>query len=921
MATNNRSGKKIVEWADRGSAKGSSLDTATFIGIIKNNLDPTRSGRLQVWIPDLGGNESDSNTWRTVSYASPFFGSTYNPTAPEKNDYKNTQHTYGFWAVPPDVNNQVLCTFVNGDPGRGYWFACIHTQMVSHYMVPGIAAGNQIESDTADANVKKYIDTQNGTSGVPVVEFNENNPDSINSNFYNNKKPVHEEQFKQLLEQGLDKDRMRGSITSSSQRESPSTVFGISTPGRLLNDTATSDEFQQALEGDALTDELFTKYSTGARKGGHQFVMDDGDLDGIDNLVRLRSAAGHQILMNDQKRVMYIANASGSVWLEFADNGQMHVFSSGGMNFRSEGDINLHSDKNINITAKEKLNITGVNEFNFESNAIKGRSFNKMTLFANEMGIGSEGDLHLYADGVGNFQAGGALSCVGSKIQLNSGGGKAVAAPAKLPTMVHSDASRDDPAGPWKSVPRSMDSLCSIVPSHEPWNRVTGVDRITGTPPDGFGTGSGAQDVSVGGAPEKIISPSICEPKGAVKKDPQGKNITDGNGNVMRESVAEADPGPKLAATQPGTKLMPKDMLNRDDIASPPGGIGPLSQFQVKCLMAQLAYSESNFSYDLVDSTSTYIGRYQLGAYALQDVKYIKPEYVAKYNTSAIRYPDAWYGTDSITSSDAFLAAKGTQEKIMYTLLKQNYEALIKKSNDKYGIDPNDDLCTVAGMLAVSLLLGPGGARTWRLTGGGDVRATSAAAYYNRGRYAIDGLSNGGNTVTGTTTTRVDKSGLTPAAQAALAANINPDDVLTFSPFVPGKNTGSGSKEKFLAMTPEFKAMVLGAAREFKEKTQGQKLHVNSALRTQEDQTKLYQAWRQAGGRYKNESPAGPVTVNTQYGSLSKPGERVGNHGGGTAQDSPDNQVAKMRALGLFEKYGLQWIGPSDPPHMQRPKR
>jgi hypothetical protein len=918
MATNNRSGKKIVEWADRGSAKGSSLDTATFIGIIKNNLDPTRSGRLQVWIPDLGGNESDSNTWRTVSYASPFFGSTYNPTAPEKNDYKNTQHTYGFWAVPPDVNNQVLCTFVNGDPGRGYWFACIHTQMVSHYMVPGIAAGNQIESDTADANVKKYIDTQNGTSGVPVVEFNENNPDSINSNFYNNKKPVHEEQFKQLLEQGLDKDRMRGSITSSSQRESPSTVFGISTPGRLLNDTATSDEFQQALEGDALTDELFTKYSTGARKGGHQFVMDDGDLDGIDNLVRLRSAAGHQILMNDQKRVMYIANASGSVWLEFADNGQMHVFSSGGMNFRSEGDINLHSDKNINITAKEKLNITGVNEFNFESNAIKGRSFNKMTLFANEMGIGSEGDLHLYADGVGNFQAGGALSCVGSKIQLNSGGGKAVAAPAKLPTMVHSDASRDDPAGPWKSVPRSMDSLCSIVPSHEPWNRVTGVDRITGTPPDGFGTGSGAQDVSVGGAPEKIISPSICEPKGAVKKDPQGKNITDGNGNVMRESVAEADPGPKLAATQPGTKLMPKDTLNRDDIASPPGGIGPLSQFQVKCLMAQLAYSESNFSYDLVDSTSTYIGRYQLGAYALQDVKYIKPEYVAKYNTSAIRYPDAWYGTDSITSSDAFLAAKGTQEKIMYTLLKQNYEALIKKSNDKYGIDPNDDLCTVAGMLAVSLLLGPGGARTWRLTGGGDVRATSAAAYYNRGRYAIDGLSNGGNTVTGTTTTRVDKSGLTPAAQAALAANINPDDVLTFTPFVPGKNTGSGSKEKFLAMTPEFKAMVLGAAREFKEKTQGQKLHVNSALRTQEDQTKLYTAWREAGGKY--ESEGGPTTVGTQYGRLSKPGQRVGNHGGGTAQDSPDNQVAKMKALGLFEKYGLQSVA-NDPPHLQRPKR
>lgn len=918
MATNNRTGKKIVEWADRSSAKGSSLDTATFIGIIKNNLDPTRSGRLQVWIPDLGGNEADSNNWRTVNYASPFFGSTYNPTAPTENSYKNTQHTYGFWAVPPDVNNQVLCTFVNGDPGRGYWFACIHTQLLSHYMVPGIAAGNAVESDTADANVKKYIDTQNGTSGVPVAEFNENNPDSVNSNFYNNKKPVHEEQFKQLLDQGLDKDRMRGSITSSSQRDSPSTVFGISTPGRLVNDTAGSDEFQQALDGDSLTDELFTKYTTGARKGGHQFVMDDGDLDGIDNLVRLRTAGGHQILMNDQKRVMYIANSSGSVWLEFTDNGQMHVFSAGGMNFRSEGDINLHSDKNINITAKEKLNITGVNEFNFESNVIKGRSIGAMTLYAAGMNIGSEADLNLYADGVGNFQSGGVLSCVGSKIQLNSGGGKTVAAPAKLPTMIHSDASRDDPAGPWKSVPRSLDSLCSVVPTHEPWNRVTGVDRLTGTPPDGFGAGgSGAQDLTIGGAPEKIIQPSVCEPKGAIKTDAQGKQITDSNGNIMRESVAEADPGPKLAATQQPTKLMPKDLLNRDDIPSPSGGIGPLSQFQVKCLMAQLAYAESNFNYAQVDSSNTYLGRYQIGAYALQDVKYVKPEYVTKYTTEAVRYPDAWYGTENIKSAEDFLAAKGVQEKVMLALLKQNYEALIKKSNNKYGIDPNDDLCTVAGMLAVSLLLGPGGARTWRLTGGGDARAVSAAAYYNRGRYAIDVLANGGNTATGTSTTRVDKSGLTPAAQAAAAANINPDDVLTFSEYVPGKNTGSGGKAKFLAMTGEFKAMVLGAARDYKAAT-GQKLHVTSALRTQEDQTKLYQAWRQANGKY--ESEGGPTTVNTTYGRLSKPGQRVGNHGGGTAQDSPDNQVAKMKALGLFEKYGLQGVN-NDPPHIQRPKR
>ena len=92
----------------------------------------------------------------------------------------------------------------------------------------------------------------------------------------------------------------------------------------------------------------------------------------------------------------------------------------------------------------------------------------------------------------------------------------------------------------------------------------------------------------------------------------------------MRESVAEADPGPKLAATQPGTKLMGKDLLNRDDVPNPSAGIGPLSQFQIKCLMAQLAFAESNFNYEQVDSTSTYLGRYQIGTYALLDLKYVK---------------------------------------------------------------------------------------------------------------------------------------------------------------------------------------------------------------------------------------------------------------------------------------------------------
>ena len=56
------------------------LDAGPYIGKIKNNLDPTRSGRLQVYLPDVaGGDEENPDNWRTVSYASPFFGSTATP--------------------------------------------------------------------------------------------------------------------------------------------------------------------------------------------------------------------------------------------------------------------------------------------------------------------------------------------------------------------------------------------------------------------------------------------------------------------------------------------------------------------------------------------------------------------------------------------------------------------------------------------------------------------------------------------------------------------------------------------------------------------------------------------------------------------------------------------------------------------------
>ena len=262
-----------------------------------------------------------------------------------KNAFGDVSHTYGMWAVPPDIGVEVICVFVAGDPMRGYWIACVNSNL-SRYMLPGLAGSRNIDTSGASANVLASYSPGNV---APVVEFNQNIPQNItNPNFYNTPKPIHETQYAVLKSQGLEQDLTRGTISSSSQRETPSQVFGISTPGRPTNDRADDPTYVSKLTAGTLTEDY---YRVKSRKGGHQFVMDDGSVLGVDQLVRLRTAAGHQILMHDTEETIYISHAKGNSWVELTKDGSINIYSKAGFNLRSEGNVNIHSDQNINLNA------------------------------------------------------------------------------------------------------------------------------------------------------------------------------------------------------------------------------------------------------------------------------------------------------------------------------------------------------------------------------------------------------------------------------------------------------------------------------------------------------------------------------------------------------------------------------------------
>jgi hypothetical protein len=123
-------------------------------------------------------------------------------------------------------------------------------------------------------------------------------------------------------------------------------VFGINTPGRIKED---SQPKNIGLGGAPIPTD---------RDIGHSFVMDDGAQDGTNQLTRIRTASGHQLLMHDTEGVVYLANGSGKAFIEMAKDGTISVYSDGGINLRSGRDFNLHSDMNINFHAKGQINFT-----------------------------------------------------------------------------------------------------------------------------------------------------------------------------------------------------------------------------------------------------------------------------------------------------------------------------------------------------------------------------------------------------------------------------------------------------------------------------------------------------------------------------------------------------------------------------------
>lgn len=525
-------------------------------GVVKDNIDPIRSGRLRVYISDMGGTDpDDANSWVTVNYMTPFYGLT--EATGDKTGYgtyKQNPISYGMWSSPPDIGTTVICVFINGDPNYGYWIGCV-PEPEALSMVP--ANGS---TETAVLN-ENEANSYGGAKKLPVTNINTNNQ-KINDSatFFNEPKPVNSYLAGVLAQQGLIRDTIRGTIGTSAQRESPSRVgWGVNTPGRPIYEGGFTDE----TIADAATKQgQQNALKITSRRVGHSIVMDDGDLLGRDQLVRLRSSLGHQILMSDDGQTLFIIHANGQSYIELGKEGTIDMYSTNSVNIRTQGDLNLHADNNINMHAKKDFNLYGEN-INLNSDKKTsfriGTDYNIQSLGQYTLKVGS--GMSLSSGGEASFASSATAFVNGSKINLNTGSASLVPQEVKpLTTVAHTDTLHDATKG-WAAAPGSLLSITSRAPAHAPWSNANqGVDvKVDNSASANFPSAPtpavAAANASVPSTPVAPVAPSVASTvpvTGAVSKA-IGPNATNA---LVGAAATAAQVGPAAAAVKAGAGIV-----------------------------------------------------------------------------------------------------------------------------------------------------------------------------------------------------------------------------------------------------------------------------------------------------------------------------------------------------------------------------
>lgn len=436
------------------------------VGIVKDNRDPKKMGRLRVWVQGSSSLENNKTGWITCSYASPFAGNVKG--SPNAESFSTHPKSYGFWAVPPDVGTRVFVFFVNGRQEEAYWFGCLY-DFGMNAMVPAPAA-QRIKNSEVDAD-------------FPVIEYDKNTPGSDPKANYINM-PL----LEGLTKQNLLYDAQKGAVNRSSRRQAPAQVYGMSTPRGnhfVLDDGFTDDELAAKFWDDDPDEIQNTEYGNPANDTKQGNRQSEG--------IVLRTRSGAQIVVSESDGFIHVINRDGTARLDMTAEGDVTVHGARDVKLRALRDMTFQSGRDVRFDVGRNFGLyvnglsnqeyIGEHHSTFHANALFNCDADMRQYAKGKLMVKGDGSLHLDSPAETNVSSGSTLSLKGASSINSTGGGGSTTLSGNF------NASNSILAG--ADVKSSNASLNSHI--HD---KVQGGKDMTPPPVSGSGGGASAHDAA-----------------------------------------------------------------------------------------------------------------------------------------------------------------------------------------------------------------------------------------------------------------------------------------------------------------------------------------------------------------------------------------------------------------------------------------
>lgn len=353
-------------------------------GVVVDTNDPQQMGRIKVWVPAIDGDLYNIIDLPWATYLSPMAGQTRDYPAGPNGIITEGLVSYGWFSVPKS-GALVIIGFLYGDANRRVYLGSYFRDHGNRSLPTGRNRADLASSPVSDTFDPVQPQTDNLTA-----------------------------QFRGKLT--ASEARTRGSYERSVAQDK---TDKDGTEGYQHDAVVPKDE-----KGNARLESQTHVFTT---PGRHALIFQDNPANGR---IRLKTAAGNQVILDDANERIYVSTARGNTWLELDQDGRVHLYGAGSVSISTGGDFNLTAVGAINMNAGSSVNI----------------------------------------------QAGGSLNLAGCKDTNLSGAGLNLESSAGFNILAAGDLLQTAPSihlnGP-AAGPAACPTPPKIIPTHEPWTRDT----------------------------------------------------------------------------------------------------------------------------------------------------------------------------------------------------------------------------------------------------------------------------------------------------------------------------------------------------------------------------------------------------------------------------------------------------------------